>query len=568
MKPPEGKHDMKAKRLSLLGALVVLSLLVTQCGATPQPQTVVQTVEVEKTVIETVEVEKEVIQTVEVEKEVVKEVEVTAVPEGSKPSGTLRVALSGYPNSLYIPATQDKNADNAASQLYDPLVFQDNEGNIGPGLAERWEISDDGTEYTFYLRQGVTFHNGEPFTADDVIATWEYGKGEGSAWPDRYSIAETVEKIDDYTVKVTTDGPKPLLLITMHDFWSIIPDEYMAEVGVEGFQEHPIGTGPFMFVEWIKGDRITYKANPDYWREGMPKVETLIFRPIPESSTRVAAIQTDEIDVVQRLSAEEAQGLLGEAGVRVIKYPVARIFYIAFNNLTSGVGLPTEDPLVRQAMNHAVDVDAIIDALFSGFGKRASGYVATGEMAYGNVSPFSYDPDKAAELLAEAGYADGFEIDMACPAGAYGSFEEVCEAVVGYLSEVGITVNLEIMESGHYWNLEAAKELPPLFGDSWADESGEAYNRLRGALGGDDAPYSAWSDPEIDRLLGEIAIEVDIARRTALYEELQVYMQENPPFIYLYEPYTFEAVRDKVQDYQPRPSEIFYLMDTWVAISD
>ena len=557
---------MKAKKLTLIGVLVVLSLLLAQCGATPEPQTVVQTVEVEKTVMETVEVEKTVVETVEVEKEVVKEV--TAVPEGFKRQGTLRVALSGFPNSLYIPATQDKNADNAASQLYDPLVFQDNEGNIVPSLAESWDISDDGTEYTFYLRQGVTFHNGEPFTADDVVATWEYGKGEGSSWPDRYSIAETVEKIDDYTVKITTDGPKPLLLVTMHDFWSIIPDEYMAEVGVDGFQEHPIGTGPFMFVEWVKGDHITYEANPNYWREGMPKVETLIFRPIPESSTRVAAIQTDEIDIVQRLSAEEAQNLLGEEGVRVIKYPVARIFYIAFNNLTSGVGLPTEDAKVRQAMNYAVDVDAIIDALFSGFGKRASGYIATGEMGYGIVPPFPYDPEKAKELLAEAGYADGFEIGMACPAGAYGSFEEVCEAIVGYLGEVGIDVSLDIMESGQYWDLEAAKELPPLFGDSWADESGEAYNRLRGALGGMDAPYSSWSDPEIDRLLDEISAEVDIAKRTALYEELQVYMQENPPFIYLYEPYTFEAAQNRVQNYNPRPSEIYYLMDTWVAVSD
>ena len=561
---------MKIKKLSILGMLVVLSLLVTQCGPTPEPQVVVETVEVEKTVVETVEVEveKEVVQTVEVEKEVVKEVEVTAVPEGFKPKGTLRVALSGFPNSLYIPATQDKNADNAASQLYDPLVFQALDGTIVPGLAERWEVSDDGTEYTFYLRQGVTFHNGEPFNADDVIATWEYGKGEGSSWPDRYSIAETVEKIDDYTVKVTTDGPKPLLLVTMHDFWSIIPNEYMAEVGIDGFQEKPVGTGPFMFVEWVKGDHITYEANPNYWREGMPKVETLIFRPIPESTARVAAIQTDEIDIVQRLSAEEAQDLLGEEGVRIIKYPVARIFYIAFNNLTSGVGQPTEDPKVRQAMNYAVDVDAIIDALFSGFGKRAAGYVATGEMGYGNVEPFPYDPEMARSLLAEAGYGDGFEMNMACPAGAYSAFEEVCEAIVGYLGEVGITVNLEIMESAQYWDLEANKELPPLFGDSWGEESGEAYNRLYGALGGMDAAYSSWSDPEIDRLLSEISTEVDAAKRTALYEELQVYMHDNPPFIYLYEPYTFEAVRDKVQDYHPRPAEIYFLMDTWLAIGE
>jgi peptide/nickel transport system substrate-binding protein len=189
-------------------------------------------------------------------------------------------------------------------------------------------------------------------------------------------------------------------------------------------------------------------------------------------------------------------------------------------------------------------------------------------MGYGNVEPFPYDPEMAKSLLAEAGYGDGFEMNMACPAGAYSAFEEVCEAIVGYLGEVGITVNLEIMESAQYWDLEANKELPPLFGDSWGEESGEAYNRLYGALGGMDAAYSSWSDPEIDRLLSEIATEVDAAKRTALYEELQVYMHDNPPFIYLYEPYTFEAVRDKVQDYHPRPAEIYFLMDTWLAIGE
>ena len=153
------------------------------------------------------------------------------------------------------------------------------------------------------------------------------------------------------------------------------------------------------------------------------------------------------------------------------------------------------------------------------------------------------------------------------PSGAYGSFEEVCQAIVGYLGDVGIKVKLNLMESGQYWDLEAKKQLPPLFGDSWADESGESYNRLAGALGGKDAPYSAWSDPEIDRLLKAISTEVDAEKRTKLYEEIQVYMHDNPPFIYLYEPMTFEAVRDRVQDYKPRPSEIYYLNDTWVAIS-
>ena len=488
--------------------------------------------------------------------------ETEAPPEAAGPKGTLRVALSTFPNSLFIPLTAERNADNTATQLFDSLVYIDNEGVVHPALAERWDISEDGTVYTFYLREGVTFHNGEAFTADDVIATWQAGSEVGE-WTDKYTLV-VVEKVDDYTVTLTTEAPNPELFDTIHDFWAIIPNEYYAEVGLDGFQEKPIGTGPFMFVEWVKGDHITYNANPDYWMEGYPRVETLIFRPIPESATRVAAISADEVDIVGRLSSEEAAGLEGVEGVTVISYPVTRIYYIAFNNLTTGLDQPTMDAKVRQAMNYAVDVDAIIDALFDGYGVPAAGYVASKELGYGVVDPFGYDPDKAMELLAEAGYPDGFEMDMACPEGAYTNFEEVCEAVTGYLGEVGITVNLEIMESGQYWELEAAKELPPLFGDSWSTGSGEALRRLTGALGGWDASYSSWSDPVIDDMLAKISTTVDRDERKALYEELQVYMQEEPPFIYLYEPVAFEAVQSRVMDYNPHSNESYWLFGTWV----
>ena len=486
--------------------------------------------------------------------------EEAAVPEG--PTGTLRVALSTMPNSLFIPLTAERNADNAATPLTDSLVYLDRNGDVQPALAESWEISEDGTVYTFHLREGITFHNGEAFNAADVIATWETGSVTGE-WTDKFTLVQ-VEKIDDYTVTLTTEEPNPELLVTIHDFWAVAPNEYLAEVGVDGFSEFPVGTGPFMFVEWVKGDHITYTANLDYWREGYPLVETLIFRPIPESSTRVAAIMADEVDIVGRLSAEEAQSLVGVDGVELIQYPVNRIYYIAFNNLTTGLEQPTMDAKVRQAMNYAVDVDAIIDALFNGYGKPAAGYVSSGELGYGAIEPFGYNPEKALELLSEAGYADGFAMDMACPAGAYMNFEEVCEATAGYLGEVGIVINLDIMESGQFWELEANKELP-LFGDSWSTLSGEALRRLSGALGGWDAAYSSWSDPVLDDYLAKISTNVNRDERKALYEDLQVYMQENPPFIYLYEPIAFEAKRTRVMDYYPRPAEDYFLFETYVV---
>jgi len=552
---------MRTKLAAILGLLVVFSLLLAACGPTPVPQTIIQTVEVEKEVVKEVEV----VQTVEVEKEVVKQVEVTAVPAPEGPEGTLVRALTTFPNSLDLPQCAERNASTTAWHMYDTLLWVNEEGILEPALAKDWDVSEDGSEYTFYLRDDVTFHNGEPFNADAVVFSWERAKDAGFEYSNLWQLATTVEKVDDYTVKITTEGPDALFLTTVADNWAIIPPQYFQEVGQVGFDEHPVGTGPFVFVEWVKGDRIVLKANPDYWREDTPKIENLIFRPIPESATRVAAIQTGEVDIVTRLSSEEAQSLLGVPNVTVIKYAQARVYYIAFNNVTTGVGQPTEDPLVRQAMNYAVDIEAIIDSLFNGFAKPAIGFVATGELGYDNVEPFGYDPDKARDLLAQAGYPDGFEMDMACPAGAYTHFEEVCEAVAGYLGEVGIQVNLEIMESGHYWDLEAAKELPPLFGDSWSATDGEAYRRLIGALGGEEAAYSSWTDETIIDMLVEIKSTIDQEERAKLYGELQVYMRDNPPFIYLYEPYTFEAINTRVQDYKPRPAENYFLFDTFVV---
>ena len=484
-------------------------------------------------------------------------------PAAEGPTGTLTRAISTFPNSLDMPQTAERQASTTAWQMYDSLVWFDDDGTIVPALAESWDVSDDGKEYIFHLREGVKFHNGEDFNADAAVFSWERAKDGGFEYSNHWQRAATVEKVDDYTIKATTEDPDALFLSIVADNWAMIPPGYFAEVGQDGFNAHPMGTGPYKFVEWVKGDHITYEANLDYWR-GAPKIQTVIYRPIPESATRVAAIQTGEVDMVTRLSAEEAMSLEGADNVEVISYPVTRIYYIAFNNLTTGLDQPTLDPKVRQAMNYAVDVDSIIDALFEGHAKAAAGYVATSELGYDNADPFGYDPDKATALLAEAGYADGFEIGMACPSGAYTHFEEVCEAITGYLEAVGITTDFELMESGHYWELESAKELPPLFGDSWSSAVGEAYPRLTGALGGMDASYSAWFDEDLDAMIKNIAVTVDQEERAKLYGEVQVYMRENPPFIYLYEPVTFEAINTRVKDYKPRSAETYFLYETSV----
>jgi peptide/nickel transport system substrate-binding protein len=486
-------------------------------------------------------------------------------PVAAAPRGTLRVALTTMPNALDVPVGAERQAHNAAWQLYNSLVWSDDDGQILPALAKSWTVSEDGTAYTFKLRKDVTFHNGEAFTADAVVYSWNRARQEKMQWSDRWNIAKSVEKVDDYTITVTTDGPSPLLLRTMAAHWTIIAPIYHQKVGEAGFLNHPIGTGPFMFKAWKKGDRIIYEANHNYWEKGLPKVQTLIFRPIPESATRAAAIKTGEVDIVTRLSSEEAMTLEGFSNVKVLNYAVDRVYYIAFNNLTSGLNKPTESPLVRKAMNYAVDVQAIIDALFNGYGRPATGWVTPGDWGYDkDIKPFGCDPEKARKLLAEAGYPNGFKMNFACPSGAYANFEQVCEAVQGYLLDVGIETDLNLMESGKYWDLEAKKQLPPLFGDSWSEESGEALPRLKGGLGGWDASFSAWGDPKIADYLKKIGTTINDNARAKLYVGLQRYMQENPPFIYLYQPATFEAINPKVKNYQPRAAENYFLKTTYI----
>lgn len=554
---------MNRNRLALALFIALAALMAVACAP--------QTVEVTRVVTETSEVEvtRIVEETVTEQVEVPVEVEVTRIVEvvDDGPKGELIVALSTEPNSIYWPNTAERNASNVAAQLYNGLVWVDAEGKVVPALAESWEISDDGLEYTFVLRQDVVFHDGTPFTARDVVATWEAGKSPENAYGYLYEAVPTVEALDDYTVKIVTAVPDVLFLRNLAT-WGIIPADYFAAVGRQGLEDAPIGTGPFKFVEWSRGDRIVLEANADYWEEGLPKVARIIFRPIPDSSTRLAAIQTGEVHIVQRLSAEEAQSLLGAANARVVRYPVDRVYYIAFNNLTTGVGQPTEDARVRLAMNYAVDRAAIVQGLFDGYARISSGMVTPANLGFTDAAAIPYDPEMARTLLAEAGYPDGFTIGMACPIGAYTNFEEVCQAVANYLSEVGITAEgneVQFMESGQFWDMEAAKELPPMFGDSWSSTVGEALPRLQGSLGGLNASYSAWSDPEIDAQLAAISQEFDQTKRAELYDQLNSYMLENPPFIYLYEPNAFEAVNTAVQNYNPRAAEDYFLKEVFIA---
>ena len=480
----------------------------------------------------------------------------TAQAQGDR----LVVALSSDPTALFLPRAADRTATNASLPLYDSLIWINDDLEVEPALAERWEISEDGTEYTFFLRQGVTFHNGEPFTAASVVATWESGSDASNDYANFYTAADSVDVIDDYTVRITTAAPNAVFLNTLAISWGMVPPAYMAEVGIDGFVRAPVGTGPFRFVSRSAGERILMEANPDYWRTGYPLVSELEFRVIPDASTRLAAVQTGEIHIANRLTPDQAMTLENVDGVDVLSYLNDRRYYVGFKNVGAGVGTPLEDARVRQALNYGSDRFGIISAIFAGQAEPIPGFVIQGNLGYDaeTMEPFPYDPERARELLAEAGYPDGFEISMGCPADGYVNINEVCLALQRTLGQIGVEVNVEFRTTNSFWSQEQYGAVGAMFVDSWSSTIGEALTPLDGALRPGNY-YTAWEDPRFEALIDEITTTVDRDARAELYVQVHELMRDEPPFIYLYQPTIFEAVSERVQGYAPRAAEEYYL---------
>ncbi len=482
----------------------------------------------------------------------------------AQPSGELVIALPNDPNSLYIANAADVRSSSVTRQLYDGLVWLDSEGTLRPGLAESWEISEDATQYTFHLRQGVTFHNGEPFTAAAIVAAWEYGLTPGNQYPQFYSSAESVEVLDDYTVRLTTAEQDALFMIDVVTGWLALPPRYLEEVGLKGFEAAPIGTGPFMLEEWLPGDRIVMRAFPDYWNPEEPKVERVIMRIIPDAATRVAAIQTGEVDIVNRLDVNAAALLENDPNIKVISYLNDRVFYIAFKNMNSGTGTPIENRLVRQALNYAIDRPGMLQALFNGHGQLVSSFTIPGNLGYDPaLEPYPYDPQRARELLAEAGYSDGFAIQLTCPADVYASINEVCLSIQRDLGAVGVEIELNFLTTNKFWSEADYGSTGPMFVDGWSVPAGEALPRIEGAH----YPglyFNSWVDDTITTYVDRLIATINRDERAALYREVSRYLFDNPPFVYLYALNVFEATTSRVTGYKPLPNEFWYLNEVAV----
>jgi peptide/nickel transport system substrate-binding protein len=430
----------------------------------------------------------------------------TPPPEEATPVQIV-VAIGAEPATL-DPQQRDEGAMYAVNtNIYETLTTRTAEGELVPLLATDLGTPIDDTTWQFKLREGVVFHNGEPFNADAVVASVNriIDPDYGSEQISNFASIVGAEAVDEFTVNIKTEGPDPILPARM-TLMLMVPPQASAE---PDFPDNPVGTGPYTFVEWNRGSEISLVANPDYWGDA-PSIDAVTFRFIGEAGTRLAGVLAGEIDLMVGLAPEDfdrAPQAFSLQGVQHVG--------IALN---SRAGSPIEDVRIRQALNYAVDKEAIANALFSGFAEVDPGqFMNPSWFGFNpNVEAYPYDPDKARALLEEAG-AVGMTIPLLGVSGRLLKDRETVEAVAGYWEAVGIDVDLQILEFSEFLDRFFDRVDRPvanyiihentLFD---ADRTLTLYYHKDGAASSnDDDEISAWVD--------EARTELDVDRRQQLY---------------------------------------------------
>jgi peptide/nickel transport system substrate-binding protein len=469
--------------------------------------------------------------------------------------GTLTVASPQDPGSWDPIDTFLVNWASVATNIFDGLTYRGPDMELVPALATGWEELDEGKRIRFTLREGVTFHNGEPFNADAVKFTFDRLLGdEGALGPQRsnYTSIESVEIIDDYTVDFHLGAPDPVLLTKLAAYGAmIVPPKYAAETSEEEFNLNPVGTGPFKFVSYKPKIGINLEGFADHWG-GAPKLSNLNYRFITEPSTAVAELQSGGVDLVipPTIPIGMIPTIDEDPNLSVVSTAGPTVYSLRFNT-EDGI---TSDERVRRALIMAVDRDTIVSAILGG---QASVIASLqGSLSFGfdpELAPLPYDPEAAKALLTEAGVEAGAQVQIDIR-GNDATFNEVAQAISAYLSQVGITASIQPYETNVLLNdIIPQGKTGAMFQQSWGgwtfDYDNTAYSMYH--TGEKWNPYD--SDPELDALLESQRPMKDMAAREGVLQEIARYTADQALEMPIYNLNAIYAVSDKVKGFEPAP---------------
>jgi peptide/nickel transport system substrate-binding protein len=455
----------------------------------------------------------------------------------------ITIDLEIEPPSLDPALGNDLNAWAVMHSIHDSLVNFDADGNAVPLLAESIEFTDPQT-VRIVLRQNRQFHDGSPVNAESVQVALEHIRDPAvaSQIADNFGVIETVTLVDDLTVDFGLSAPAPYLLAQFAPWLTPFPASALPEIGTA-----PVGAGPYRFVSWTAGESVVLEANTAYPADspkGRAIAKRVTFRFVPEDATRVADLLSGAADIVRSVPPDQSAAVT-DGGANVVTQPVTGIAFIRLVNNVK----PFDDPRVRQALNHAVDVPAIIDSLLDGNGHQLASLFPQGGLGYdANLAPFAYDPEKAKALLSEAGVAEGFAFDFEH---TIGTRVDVVEAIAGYLGEIGLKVTAKPLEQATF--NQTWKESAPLRYVSWRPLN-DPYTLLNLMIN-EQGFLSSFSSATLQPLIEAAAVETDAAKRQSLYQQLGTAMQQDPPAIFLNSLVALYGVAKDVPAWTPRPDD-------------
>jgi peptide/nickel transport system substrate-binding protein len=400
--------------------------------------------------------------------------------------------------------------------IHDALVRPYPGQKMGPSLAESWRESPDGKTYEFKLRRNLTFHNGDPVTAEDVKFSFERYKGAGAK--EFQARVQQVEVVDPLTVRFQLKEPWPDFMTfygtTATAAGIVVPKKYVTQVGEDGFRKHPIGAGPYKFVSHQPGIEVVLEANPGYWRR-VPNVKKLVMKSVPDANTRAVMLKSGDADIAYVLDGPDAEDLKRDGRMQIVSSKHASIFWVEFAEQWDAKS-PWHDRRLRLAANHALDRTKINEAACLGFCPPA-GVIVPRVMDFAlQVEPPPYDAQKARQLLADAGYPNGLDAGEFVP---IPGFPTVAEAVVNYLNGAGIRVKMRPMERATFYAAWREKKLRGLFLTA-VGNSGNAASRVQEFIQSKGS-YAYGGYPDIDDLFQQQARERDPKKREALLHKIQ-----------------------------------------------